>query len=228
MQIVFILSNPAVPENIGLALRALKTMGFEDMRLINPPTNYEVDCRKTAYGSHDLLENAKVFSSLEAATADLGLVIGTTAKNRLGHHTYHTPMELSKILSSKLEVAAKIGLVFGSEQNGLSKEEINQCDLLSTIPLATTHPSLNLAQSVMLYAYELSEFSNDKHNKNDTPEKIDSQSKLKSKAIAILDDLELPRQPSLYFSIRERIMRADSEQTKLMLSFARFLKQKLK
>jgi tRNA/rRNA methyltransferase len=228
MQIVFILSNPAVPENIGLALRAMKTMGFAEMRLINPPNNYEVDCRKTAYGSHDLLENAKVFDSLAETTSDLGLLVGTTAKNRLGHHSYHSPKELSSILASKLEVAGKIGLVFGSEQNGLSKEEINQCDLLSTIPLATIHPSLNLAQSVMLYAYELSEFSNANDDKNGTAEKIDSQKKLKSKAMAILDDLDLPRQPSLYFSIRERVMRANSEQTKLMLSFARFLKQKLK
>jgi tRNA/rRNA methyltransferase len=228
MHIVFILSHPAVPENIGLALRAMKTMGFAEMRLINPPSNYLDECRKTAYGSHDLLESAKVFTTLAAATIDLGLVVGTTAKNRLGHHSYHSPKALCGILKVKSEVAGKIGMVFGSEQNGLSKEEINQCDLLSTIPLATIHPSLNLAQSVLLYAYELSQYSQPQADSAIDLGEDDNQKQLKDKALTLLEELELPRQPSLYFSIRERIMRANSEQTKLMLSFARFLKQKLR
>ena len=82
MKISFVLVEPATPGNIGSATRALKTMGFESLLLVNPCDHLSNEARKLAYGSHDLLESAKVFNSLEEAIDNMDLVIATTAKKR--------------------------------------------------------------------------------------------------------------------------------------------------
>lgn len=229
MTINFILSHPAVPENIGFSLRALKVMGFTQLRLVNPPKDFLAVAKKTAYGSHDLLESSEVFATLEEAIADMDIVIGTTAKNRMARHEYLEPYELKSILQEKESILKNVGLVFGSEQNGLSKEEIMKCDLLSTIPLATSHPSLNLAQSVLIYAYELAYFPQQKFTENHSPDEITSpQKELKTKALDVLATLDVARQPSLYHRIKDRLMTASAEDTQLMLAFAKFLQHQEK
>lgn len=225
MNIHFVLSHPAVPENIGFVSRALKTMGFGSLRLVNPAGHLSQQAKKTAYGSHDILENALVYGSLGGAIAGADLVIGTTAKKRLARHDYYSPEQLADILQQKREVVNDVAIVFGSERDGLSGDEIGQCDLLSTIPLATAYPSLNLAQSVLIYAWELSKKSLCEPLASDTG--TSTQAELK-KALQILSDLDVARQPSLYHRLKDRIMSAAAEDTRLMLSFARFLRQKLK
>ena len=120
MKIHFILSHPAVPENIGFACRAMKTMGFDQLRLVAPPEDLENKIKKTAYGSIDIYNSAIVCSTLNEAVQDIDLVIGTTAKKRVGRHDFHTPATLNSIIESKAGMVENVGLVFGSERNGLS------------------------------------------------------------------------------------------------------------
>lgn len=150
--------NPARGENVGFAARALKTMGFSSLRIVGEPLQHSKEARKTGYGSHDLLDNVKNYPTLEASLADVELTIGTTAKQRIKRYDYHLPEQIGEIVSKKQEIVQEVALVFGSEENGLSKEELDQCDLVSTIPLATTYPSLNLAQSMLIYAWALFAF----------------------------------------------------------------------
>ncbi|NOY37500.1 MAG: tRNA/rRNA methyltransferase [Chlorobi bacterium] len=156
MEIVFILVEPAVPENIGAAARALNTMGFQELRLVKPADHLNDDARKLAHGSVHILENATLFSTLAEAVGDLDFVIGTTAKKRNIRSDYVPGDQLSSFLEQKSGIITKCGLVFGREESGLTNEEIGLCDILSTIPIAAPYPSLNLAQAVMLYAYQLS------------------------------------------------------------------------
>jgi len=229
MTIHFVLSHPAVPENIGFVCRAINTMGFASLRLVNPTDHLSQQAKKTAYGSHGILDNALVFESLEEALADIDLSIGTTAKKRLGRHDYHSPEEVAEILRQKEPVLNSVALVFGSERDGLTKEEINQCDLLSTIPLAAPHPSLNLAQSVLIYAWELSKtFAGSDISTQASEPKEGDQKALKSKTLEVLHALDVPRQPSLYNRLKDRLMTVDAEDTRLMLALARFLYQKIK
>lgn len=225
MTIHFILSHPAVPENIGFATRAINTMGFGKLRLVNPCDHLSSPARKTAYGSHDVLESAMVFPSLAAALQDIDLSIATSAKKRLARYDYYSPTQLAGILDNKKGVVNNVGIVFGSERDGLTKEEVGQCDLISTIPLAASYPSLNLAQSVLIYAYELSKgLLNVPEEELSEPE----QPELRHKALQLLSDLDVTRQPNLYHRLKDRIMAANAEDTKLMLSFARFLRQRVK
>ena len=82
MNISFILVEPAVPENIGAAARAIKTMGFNDLRLVNPCDHLDMRAKMLAHASHEILENAKIFTNLSDAIADLDFTIATSAKQR--------------------------------------------------------------------------------------------------------------------------------------------------
>jgi tRNA/rRNA methyltransferase len=229
MTIHFVLSHPAVSENIGFACRAINTMGFGSLRLVNPTDHLSQQAKKTAYGSHDILENAVVYSSLGDALNDIDLSIATTAKKRLGRHDCHSPGKVSNLLQEKGTTINNVAIVFGSERDGLTKEEIGLCDLISSIPLATPHPSLNLAQSVLIYAWELSKTSfSGKANPPIEVMEESVQKALKEKALKVLNDLDVPRQPSLYNRLKDRLMTADAEDTKLMLALARFIEHRLK
>ncbi len=205
-------------------------MGFGHLRLVNPNDHLGTQAKKTAYGSHDVLEKAEVFQSLAEALSGIDLSVATTSRKRLARHDYYSPEEIGNILIEKSEVVNQVAIVFGSERDGLSTEEMSLCDLISTIPLAAPYPSLNLAQSVLLYAWELSKavpgltLPMQGVSQNEETE----QGALKEKALLILEKLEVTRQPSLYHRLKDRLMAANADDTKLMLSFARFLNQRLK
>ncbi|BFM10051.1 tRNA/rRNA methyltransferase [Simiduia litorea] len=155
MDVVFILVAPAVPENIGASCRALKTMGFEALRLVDTQAHLEKPARIVAHGSGDILDAARLYPSLAEALLDLDLVIGTSAKARHQWRSLTPAHQLSALLGSKQGCAQKVGVVFGCEESGLSNAQLALCDLVSNIELPAPYPSLNLAQAVMLYAYEL-------------------------------------------------------------------------
>ena len=131
MKVVFVLVNPAVPENIGFSLRALNTMGFENLRIVGDVDLTTSAIRKTAYGSHHLFERVETFQSLEEAIADVDVSIGTTAKKRTARNDVIDSSGLQSHLVSK-EIGS-VAIVFGSEENGLSTEEINSCHLVFKI-----------------------------------------------------------------------------------------------
>jgi tRNA/rRNA methyltransferase len=204
----------------------MKTMGFDHLILVNPVDHLDQKTLKTAYGSHDLLESARICSNLSEAIEGMDLVVGTTAKNRVSRHDYYAPTELGQVLESKVEVVNNVALVFGSEKNGLSNQEVELCDLLTTVPLHTKHPSLNLAQAVMIYAYELSQTDLTQRTTGATNDTREHQKQLKSRAVELLDYLEVSKQHSLYQRLKDRLMSASAEDTSLLLSLSRFLKRK--
>ncbi len=151
--IYFVLVEPQTPGNIGAASRALKTMGFGNLVLVNPGDYLTPEARWMAHASEDILESAAIFPSLRDAVSDMHFVVGTTQRDRVFHLPYYTPKELVR-KSIPVSLDHKIALVFGREQTGLTNEELSMCDAVSTVPAHTKHPSLNLSQTVMLYAYE--------------------------------------------------------------------------
>ncbi|WP_430462815.1 tRNA/rRNA methyltransferase [Thalassolituus sp. LLYu03] len=152
----FVLVEPAVPENVGAAARALKTMGFGELWIVNSTVHTDKQARILAHGSGDILDNVRTFDSLAAVRAEVDLMVGTSAKPRHQREVLLTPEALKTNLADKLAGQFRIALVFGREDSGLHGPEVAQCDLLTSIPLAVTYPSLNLGQAVMLYAYALS------------------------------------------------------------------------
>ncbi|RMI08929.1 MAG: RNA methyltransferase [Calditrichaeota bacterium] len=152
--VYFILVEPKHPGNIGSAARAIKTMGFSHLVLINPCDYNTPETRWLAHASEDILENMEIYSTLPEALTDMHFVVATTQRSRAYHLPYYTPTELGEKFIP-LSQEHRVALVFGRESSGLTNEELRCCHAVSTIPAAVSHPSLNLAQAVMIYAYEL-------------------------------------------------------------------------
>src|SRR4030042_2604063 len=217
MDFIFILVRPAVPENIGASARALKTMGFNQLRLVNPCDFRNMEAKKLAHGSYEILENALVFNSLSEATKDCHFTIGTSAKHRRVKHDYYQITEIADLIKSKENILSKVGIVFGSEEHGLENEELKSCDILSYIPLKTVYPSLNLAQAVMIYAWELSRINlvseSDKNGKDE-----DEFRSLKKKVEVFLEKNQINRNQVLYHRILERLSLLKEEDIHLLHS----------
>ncbi len=226
MNIHFVLIEPAVPENIGAAARALKTMGFHSLRLINSSAHLSEKAEWLAHGAKDILNSAIAYQNFKDAIADLDLVIGTTSRKRSVKYDYYTPESIREILISKENSIDQVGIVFGKEESGMSNEMLNDCDLLSTIPMVNQYPSLNLGQCVMLYAYVLSGLSR-VEKMNEKPMAAEAKNTtLKQETRGILYDLDIHKNNNLYNRLMERVMKAGDVDVNLMLSFAKYWRKR--
>ncbi|MDP3112484.1 MAG: RNA methyltransferase [Thermodesulfovibrionales bacterium] len=150
----FILVEPKEAGNIGASARAMKNMGFKNLELINPAEFLNDEGRRMACNDVDVLEKAKVHKSFGDAIKDKGIVIGAT--RRLGKRR-GLILPVKDGLKRAITAAKKnkVAILFGRESKGLSNKEVEECGFMITIPADPLSPSLNLAQSVLLVAYEL-------------------------------------------------------------------------
>lgn len=156
MQLHIILVSPARPENVGAAARAMKTMGFTSLRIVDSQAHLQPEAGWVAHASNEILHNAQHFETLEAALADIDFTVATTARSRARFHYYSTPVELLGQLQEKREWISNAALVFGREDSGLTNEELDLADILTGVPMVADYPSLNLGQAVMVFCYQLS------------------------------------------------------------------------
>lgn len=148
-----VLVEPQHPGNIGAAARAMKTMGLEDLALVQPRKFPHKDATDMAVGAADLLERAQVFANLRTAVADCAYVVGSSARLRALPHNTTTPRELAPRLAR--EVRGRIALLFGPERVGLSNEDFELCHELVSVPADPEFRVLNLAAAVQILCYEL-------------------------------------------------------------------------
>ena len=153
--IIIVLSHTTEPANIGATCRAMKAMGLRRLRLINPLNPKGRSARALAHGAEDVLDAAEVVTDLETALEDTIVVAGTTNRRRaMRKYALLPPADLARHLV-RHAAEKRVALLFGSERMGLTNQETDVCRFLSTVDLATPQPSLNLAQAVMLYAWEI-------------------------------------------------------------------------
>ncbi|NVO10725.1 MAG: tRNA/rRNA methyltransferase [Bacteroidales bacterium] len=228
MNICFILVEPAVPENVGAAARAIKTMGFTELRLVNPCDYLSTKAKMLAHASNDILENAKVFSTLADAVADLDFTIATSAKQRWVKVDIIPSDKLVKFLGEKGDTISNIGIVFGREESGLSNEEINLCNRVSTIPLASPYPSINLAQTVMIYAYTLSSISQQVDNGLEEEINPESFRMLQQRVKELLTIANITPDMLIYGRIHERITALNASDIRLLHSITSKLLDSIK
>ena len=152
--ISIILVRPKFHENIGSVARAMKNMGLNRLILVDGCSPLHMNAYRLASGAEDILERAEEFSTLREAISEMGCVVGTTSRSGKGRSPLLTPTALLKRLIP-LSAKNSIGLVFGSEREGLTNEELSFCHLYVRIPSSESFPSPNLAQAVMVLCYEL-------------------------------------------------------------------------
>jgi tRNA/rRNA methyltransferase len=148
-----VLVRPEQPANIGAAARAAANMGLAGLDLVAPGDWRTVEAWRMAWGAQSLLESARVFSSLDQALADAVYTAGLTG--RPGKRV--APMDVREMASEVASLApeAPVALVFGPESQGLNERELLACQRRVSIRTDPRQPSLNLAQAVMVTAYEL-------------------------------------------------------------------------
>lgn len=224
--ITFILVGPAVPENVGAAARAMKTMGISQLCLVNPCDYRGTKARMLAHGSNDILEKALVFETLGQAVEGIDFIIGTTARKRSKRVDYHPVEQLPEIILSKSGSIRTIGIVFGREESGLTNPEIALCHLLCTIPMATTYPSLNLGQAVMLFSYTLSDLTGWKSPKKVIQKNISSWNVLKTKTEILLPKLGISTDDLIFTRIMERFALLGETDVNLLHSIMAGLEQR--
>ncbi len=211
MQLTFVLVEPQVAENVGGAARAINTMGFSQLRIVNSSLYKDDKARWLAHGSWQILEAVEEFDDLAAAVSDCDLVIGTTAKPRGDYSDLHTPEQLKQLIDSKQGIVDRIALVFGREDRGLSNQQLDCCDLLTTIPLANPYPSLNLSQAVMLYAYSLSSFDPVQRHIKPSKNEAGQLHALKQRVSGLIDDAGYDPDSKLQRWAQERMASLNSE-----------------
>lgn len=155
-QVAFILSHPSHPGNIGSCARAIKTMGFSQLILINPKDYPNHQATALASGAHDILKNAKVVPSLDEALKPFHYIIGASARQRSLSWPCADSRTTAKEVVGKLSNSdQKVAILFGTENSGLSNDELRACDKHVYIPSNPDYGSLNLAQAVQVISYEL-------------------------------------------------------------------------
>jgi tRNA/rRNA methyltransferase len=225
MNLYFILVKPAVPGNIGAAARAIKTMGYKRLRLVAPGDYLGQEARMLAHASEEILESAQVFVGLKEAIADLDMKVATTAKTRDVRLEYFNASEIPGVIRSKGNTVNNVGLVFGREESGLTNDEIRMCDLVSSIPMKGSYPSLNLGQSVMIYAYIMASF--ERTVPEPTSHALDQQGfrAMMDKSRKVLKDLDIEKNPALHNRILERLASLREDDIHLLHSILnRYLK----
>jgi len=149
-----VLVRPREEGNVGAACRAMANMRLSELRLVEPAAEIGGVGRAFAVGARDVLEGAERFGSLAEALGPFRRVVGTTsARDRVLPVPVVTPRELAAQLAA--EEPLPTALVFGSEVGGLTNDELALCHRIVTVPCALRQPTLNLAQAVLVVAYEL-------------------------------------------------------------------------
>ena len=141
--------------NVGSACRAMANMGLRHLRLAAPNLQNSWDeGERLAVHATDIMNAREEFASLEEAVADCVAVVGTTAREGLYRQHAKAPRDAAAEILAKASTGP-VAIVFGREDKGLLNEEIAQCTHLLRIPVDEGYTSLNLAQAVLITAYEL-------------------------------------------------------------------------
>lgn len=151
-----ILVTPQLPENIGSAARAMLNFGLTDLRLVRPrvPAWPNERARATASGADSLLQGARTFETVGEAVAGLTRVYATTWRNRELVKWIATPRQAAAEMRERAAAGERAGVLFGPERTGLLSDDLAFADAIVTVPINPAFPSLNLAQAVLLVAYE--------------------------------------------------------------------------
>src|SRR5260370_25884343 len=129
-------------------------MGFSDLRLAAAQIRHKREAATMAVHGRDVLEGAKTYTDLAAAVTDCTLTVGTTCRPGFYRSDISSIRDTAPSLMHESH-ANRIAIIFGPEDFGLTNRELKLCQRLVTIPTASAYPSLNLAQAVMVVAYEL-------------------------------------------------------------------------
>lgn len=152
--VVVVLDHPQNVVNIAGVIRAMKNMGLRRLRLVDPDDFDSWRIEGIAHRSEDVVENVRTFDTLQEALADVHYVVGTTARARTAQRNYGRPRELAPGMVQRAGDGT-VAILFGREDRGLENDALDLCHAVAIIPTDPDYSSLNLAQAVLILAYEI-------------------------------------------------------------------------
>jgi tRNA/rRNA methyltransferase len=150
-----VLVEPREAGNVGAAARVMKNFGFTDLWIVGEHPKLHPVAGWWASGADDVVEHARFAPTLHHALADTHVTVATTSSRERTMPVDLNPVELAQLYGS-LDHSQTLALVFGREDSGLTREEVMQCQRTAVIPTDPMFPTMNLAQSVGVFCYELS------------------------------------------------------------------------
>ena len=152
---VIILVGAQLGENVGTAARAMQNFGLTELRLVRPKCGWpNVKALNAASGATEVLNRLQLFDRVEDAAADLHRVYATTARTRDLAKPVVTARAAAAETRAALLDGQRVGILFGPERTGLTNDELVYADAVLRVPVNPEFFSLNLAQAVLLVAYE--------------------------------------------------------------------------
>ncbi len=150
-----VLVETQMGENIGAAARAMANFGLRDLRLVSPRDGWPNEkARANASRADHIVDGARVFQTLREATADLNVLYATTARPHDLAKPVVSPTRAADDMYGAIATGQNVGIVFGRERWGLTSDEVGLADAIVTIPIDPAYASLNIAQAVIIVAYE--------------------------------------------------------------------------
>ena len=154
-QPVYVLVRPQMGENIGGAARAMWNFGLDRMRIVSPRDGWpNQKAIAMSSGAGRLLDEAVITDGVAEALDDCTYVFATTARRRELTKPVFTPEEAMNVAREKIAAGEKIAVMFGPERSGLENDDIAKANAIISVPVNPEYASLNLAQCVLLTAYE--------------------------------------------------------------------------
>jgi tRNA/rRNA methyltransferase len=152
---VVILVEPQLGENIGASARAMANFGLSRLRLVKPKQAWPNDkAHIMAAGADRVLDGAVLYDSVASAIADCSFVLATTARSHDQAKPVVSAAEAAGEMAPRIAAGETVGILFGRERNGLENDEVALADRIVTLPVNPAFASLNLAQAVVIVAYE--------------------------------------------------------------------------
>lgn len=150
-----VLVRPQLADNIGMVARAMANFGLDDLRLVDPRDGWPNEkARAAASGANGIIDTAQAFAGFREAIGDLNYVCATTARQRDLAKPVLTPAQAVAEIRQRMNAGQRCGIVFGPERAGLETDEVSLADAVVMVPVNPAFASLNLAQAVLLVAYE--------------------------------------------------------------------------
>ena len=149
-----VLVRPETPANVGACARVVRNTSAAGLDLVAPGDFRTVECWRTAWGAHEVLEGARVHDQLAAALEGVSLAVAFTGRRRSEGPVVMDVRDAAAAIAG-LASDAVAALVFGPEANGLTNDELALCGSVATIPVDPAQPSYNLSHAVAIAAYEV-------------------------------------------------------------------------
>ncbi len=216
-----VIVEPEYPENLGMIARACKNFACTDLYLVNPKTNREsMQAVSRAVHAQDVLAKAKITSTLSSALKGIDYSIAATARLSKNDKFFRKALSLEDAGKQLAGTGKAIALVFGRESSGLTNEEVQECDLVLTIPTSHTYRSLNISHAVALCLYE---FYERREKRQLRPASKALRTALMNKIQKIIDNSEhIDNKQGVGESVKGIIMRAPVTEKEVRALFSLF------